>query len=204
MSGRRTAISVFGGIGTVILTGYYYRPLPLQPDNSSRNRKGFISSHALTDYANRPLPKLYDLCRHIVVAFQVTLSRFFMFYTGKFRIVDNESYHNFVKSIIARDSDTSVITISNHRCLLDDALLFSCLLPFWLNAQPRFLRYTLCAQEFCFDEKVAFSIKHSLSFKINSLFCRGVLLAPIWVSEKYYLFIEAAESSKVYCWTLLA
>jgi len=159
MKSRKIVIGSVNAMGILAITGLWYRPLPLPDSQENKTmpiqRNGFVSKHAITDNAIQAPPKIYDVCRRFVVAFQVSISRVFMFHLGKMRIVIDDNYKSFVHALVSKDCETAVITISNHRCLLDDAGLFSCLLPFWMNAQPRFLRYTLCAQEFCFSEKVS-------------------------------------------------
>jgi hypothetical protein len=154
-------IGSINAMGIVAITGLWYRPLPLPESQENKSmpvqRNGFVSKYALTENAIQTPPKIYTLCRHIVVAFQVSISRVFMFHFGKLRIDVDENYKSFVHALVNKDCETSVITVSNHRCLLDDAGLFSCLLPYWMNAQPRFLRNTLCAQEFCFSEQVRYT-----------------------------------------------
>ena len=157
-SGKVVIIGSINVMGIVAITGLWYRPLPLPDSQENKSmpiqRKGYVSKYVLTDNAIQTPPKIYDLCRRVVVAFQVSISRVFMFHLGSLRIVVDDNYKSFVHALVAKDCETSVITVSNHRCLLDDAGLFSCLLPYWMNAQPRFLRNTLCAQEFCFNEQV--------------------------------------------------
>ena len=47
-----------------------------------------------------------------------------------------------------------LLTISNHRSLMDDPMILSSILPFWVAIQPKYNRYSICAQEYCFNSKV--------------------------------------------------
>jgi len=148
---------VVGSLSSLAFTGWWFRPLPI-PDNALENsqieRKGFISRNTITDHANHPLPILFDLARHVTIAFQVSVSRFLLMNLGNFRIIVDSKYDDFIHLLLTKDSLTPIITVSNHRSIIDDPGLFASLLPYWMNIQPKFLRYTLCAQEYCFNEQV--------------------------------------------------
>ena len=47
-----------------------------------------------------------------------------------------------------------LLTISNHRSLMDDPMILSSILPFWVAIQPKYNRYSICAQEYCFNSNV--------------------------------------------------
>ncbi|KAL3805745.1 hypothetical protein ACHAW5_003825 [Stephanodiscus triporus] len=44
-----------------------------------------------------------------------------------------------------------LITVSNHRSLFNDPGVLSCLLPLPITKQPRYNRWALCSQEYCFN-----------------------------------------------------
>jgi len=44
-----------------------------------------------------------------------------------------------------------LVTVSNHRSLFDDPGVVSCLLPLPIAVQPRYNRWALCSQEYCFN-----------------------------------------------------
>jgi len=144
-----------GVISSVAFTGWC-RPLPI-PNNklekSKYERMGWISRYKITDHANHPLPILYDFARNLTIAFQVSLSRLLLMNLGKFQVISDSKYNEFIHLLLTKDTLTPVITVSNHRSIIDDPGVFACLLPYWMNVQPKFLRYTLCAQEYCFNEE---------------------------------------------------
>lgn len=144
----------FGSLSILVgFTGWWYRPLPLAEDLSLRRKRSpWASTSSISDRANKPPPFFYDLSRRLICALQVSLSRFMMFELGSFKIAEDKRYRYFLDSIVNRPKTTPIITVSNHRCTLDDVGVFPCLLPYWFNVQPRYLRYTLCAQEICFSE----------------------------------------------------
>ena len=139
------------GIISPFLVGWWYRPISIDESNKSK-RSGLMSKYGLPELADIHPPFLYEVGRKIVIFFQVSLSRIFLMYGGSFKLKEDDKYLKFLSYLKKRDSP--MITVSNHRSLLDDPLIFSCLTPFLLNIQPKFLRYNLCSQEYCFNEKV--------------------------------------------------
>lgn len=61
--------------------------------------------------------------------FVVSASWIYLYVGGSYRIIQDENYHKFVEVMKNREWDVPVITVSNHRSLLDDPLLLSALLP---------------------------------------------------------------------------
>ncbi len=151
---KRAILPLFGiaSIGNLL----YYRPLPNHDgDKGGPRRQGpWISKHTLSDFADQPLPIIYDICRHFIIFITVNVSRLFLYGTGKFKIKFNEKYYNFVNKVRHRDPGVPLITVSNHRSVYDDPPLFGALLPYWMNIQPKFNRYNMCSQEYCFNSKV--------------------------------------------------
>jgi hypothetical protein len=41
--------------------------------------------------------------------------------------------------------------VSNHRSMLDDPAMMSSILPLWMSVQPKYIRWSVCAQDFCFN-----------------------------------------------------
>lgn len=119
-------------------------------------REGMISRYTLSDYADQSEPVLFRIASRIAIFTTVCAARAFMTLAGQFAIKDDENYAYFLQQTVARKEGVPLITVSNHRSLLDEPTIFASLLPFWLNVQPKFLRYSLCAQEYCFYEKVLF------------------------------------------------
>lgn len=137
--------------------GWWWRPIP---DPMEGNHKGpirgeWMSKNLLTDFADEPKPLLYEIARHITVFITVTAARSFLVYGGDFNIKNDDKYANFIQNVYARSKDKPLLTVSNHRSLADDTTVFSSILPYWMNIQPKYLRYSLCAQEYCFNPMVS-------------------------------------------------
>lgn len=113
----------------------------------------FISPRNITDYAAIGRPLLYSLSSQIVILLQVTISRAYFYATGQFTVKTDDDYDYFVETVTSREKGVPLITVSNHRSVADDPLIMSCILPYHLNIQPRYLRYGLCSQEYCFNPK---------------------------------------------------
>lgn len=154
--GRLSALSI-GAVTTCIATGWWYRPLAdPKTDRIGPRREGtFISPRNITDYASVARPLLYRISSQMVILLQVSISRAYFYATGRLAIKkdDNGNYDYFVESVTNRGKDVPLITVSNHRSVADDPLIMSCILPYHLNIQPRYLRYGLCSQEYCFNPK---------------------------------------------------
>ena len=66
---------------------------------------------------------------YVSTALVVCACRFFLYGLGKFEIKDDEHYRNFVEKCLNRDSRTPIITLPNHRSLMDDPMVLASLLP---------------------------------------------------------------------------
>lgn len=80
----------------------------------------------------------------------VSLSKLFLTFAGNFAIKSDSNYNEFYNALKS-PSLTPILTVSNHRSLLDDPLVLSSLIPWYMNIQPKYLRWALCAQEYCFQ-----------------------------------------------------
>jgi monolysocardiolipin acyltransferase len=131
---------------------YWYRPKSDhgRAHESIRDGDYFISTHNAYETDITKESPFLSAARRTVVFLQANIGRFFMMHLGRFRIVPDEHYAKFVEAVCQRPAGTPLLTVSNHRSLVDDIFLFSCLLPYRLNTQPRFLRWTVCSQEYCF------------------------------------------------------
>lgn len=122
-------------------------------DTLGPRREGFISARSITDYSSIGRPFLFDISSRMVIGLQVTISRIYFYLTGRFAIRESDEYDQFVNTVINREKGVPLITVSNHRSVADDPLIMSCILPYHLNIQPKYLRYGLCSQEYCFNPK---------------------------------------------------
>ena len=99
-----------------------------------------------------PFPQLlYHVGQHLVVFSCTTVSRVFMYLGGRFRVKEDDHYGTFVARVRRRDPGVPLITVSNHRSMLDDPALVASVLPLSMSYQPKYLRWGVCAQEFCFN-----------------------------------------------------
>jgi hypothetical protein len=145
---------------TTIATGWWYRPEPLpvgwmDKENHWRNK--------LADNANEKIPILVEFSRKVVLFLGVNIFRTVMFYWGDCKIQFDDNYFSFVSAVKCRLHQQPLITVSNHRSLLDDVTIFSSLFPYWMNIQPKFIRNSVCAQEYCFNSNVSFVMQRRVS-----------------------------------------
>ena len=147
---RRLYKPILGlSIGGSLSTIYMYRPLPDPKDGRGPIRSGpFISSSLALESPSI----LYDIGQKIIVFLTVTITRTFLKAGGTFDIIMDDNYYNFIDKTISRHKSQPLITISNHRSMFDDPSILSSLLPYWYNIQPKYLRWNVCSQEFCFND----------------------------------------------------
>ena len=81
----------------------------------------------------------------------VSASSLFMNFGGNFKIKNDENYRNFLRHALRRDEGTALITVANHRSIMDDPVLMANLVPYWYGIQPRFIRWNICTQNMCFQ-----------------------------------------------------
>lgn len=141
---------------TPIVCIWYFRPLA--NSNSDINgpiRHGWMSKYSIADSrSGRLMPFLYDIGRHAIIFTTVNVTRLYLNMFGDIKLKTDDHYFHFIKNVTNRSLETPLLTVSNHRSLLDDPPLFSCILPYWLNIQPRYNRFNLCSQEYCFNDKI--------------------------------------------------
>ena len=155
----RSVISVVpaGMVATLV----YHRPLPDPLDKNDDKYNGadrkaylFTSKYSLSDTASLSPSILYQISQQVVVFSCVNIARFVMYSFGQFKIIQDDNYSNFVAKIQYKPSNQSIITVTNHRSMFDDPFLTSSLLPYKMSIMSKYLRYSLCAQEFCFNSRV--------------------------------------------------
>ena len=66
---------------------------------------------------------------YVSTGLMVCVCRAFLFGLGTCDIKDDEHYRNFVERSLNRDSRTPIITLPNHRSLMDDPMVLASLLP---------------------------------------------------------------------------
>lgn len=59
----------------------------------------------------------------------VTLARVFLYVCSSFKIYDDEHYETFLNQIQYRKKGVPLITVSNHRSVLDDPCILGSILP---------------------------------------------------------------------------
>lgn len=148
--------SSLGGVVGILAVGWRNRPLTLESVNnpSKPERNGWMAKQFFTDNADQELNLALKIARQCTIAFGVSLLRLYLQLAGDFRIIEDGNYYNFLELVKKREGSRPLLTISNHRSLIDDPGVLSNILPFHMNIQPRYVRYSLCAQEYCFNAKV--------------------------------------------------
>lgn len=95
---------------------------------------------------------------------------------GTYDIADDAAYRRFLETVLGgggRRPDQGLLTVSNHRSLFDDPGVVSCLLPLPLAIQPRYNRWGLCSQEYCFSDALPGLVKGYIGAGQVLPICRG-------------------------------
>jgi len=131
------------------------------------------------------VPILLSWARSISIGVTTLAIRILMNTYGRYEIKDDVHYHEFLKDVLERDMDTDgegsrrnerrqgLLTISNHRSLFDDPGIVSCLLPLPQAIQPKYNRWGICSQEYCFNDALPGIIKGYLGAGQVLPICRG-------------------------------
>ena len=131
--------------------------------------------------SNNDEPILLHLARWISIGVTTVAIRLLMTTYGQYTIVEDENYLHFLQTVLDDDRTSSLllpddevekndpkrkqrrrrgmITVSNHRSLFDDPGVVSCLLPLHIAIQPRYNRWGICSQEYCFNSALPGLIK---------------------------------------------
>jgi len=130
--------------------------------------------------SNNDEPILLHLARWISIGVTTVAIRLLMTTYGQYTIVEDENYLHFLQTVLDDDRASSLplpdevekndpkrkqrrrrgmITVSNHRSLFDDPGVVSCLLPLHIAIQPRYNRWGICSQEYCFNSALPGLIK---------------------------------------------
>jgi len=155
----------------------YYRPLAHSPTENdianARSTKGVISGPSRKDelfcsedlpyFSREETPVLLSIAQRISIGFTTLAIRLFMNTYGQYHITNDEHYNHFLKLVLGGDGrkekNQAIITVSNHRSLFDDPGVVSCLLPLWIGIQPKYNRWGICSQEYCFGDIIPSIIK---------------------------------------------
>ena len=131
------------------------------------------------------VPILLSWARSISIGVTTLAIRLLMNTYGKYEIKDDIHYREFLKAVLERDMDAKnngegsaherqgLLTISNHRSLFDDPGIVSCLLPLQQAIQPKYNRWGICSQEYCFNDALPGIIKGYLGAGQVLPICRG-------------------------------
>lgn len=155
----------------------YYRPLPMSDsslpppghDKHEREEKDIdINLHAIDRkgeifcsdeppaFSRDDTPVLLGIAQKLSIGITTVVIRLFMNTYGEYSIHDNEHYEHFVKLVLGgkgrKENKQGLLTVSNHRTLFDDPGVVSCLLPLWIGVQPKYNRWGICSQEYCFSD----------------------------------------------------
>jgi hypothetical protein len=162
---------IFGSLSLsscyVFSDALWYRPLPdSRTDDNGPNHAlhTYVTKKSLSDMNKDDIPLSIRTLRTVITFFSINIFRCYMYSAGDVIIINDNRYRNFVSKVISRKNGQSLITVSNHRSIFDDPGLYSTLLPYCMSIQNRYLRWSICSQEYCFNHRVSglFS-SHSLT-----------------------------------------
>jgi monolysocardiolipin acyltransferase len=169
-------------------TAWYYRPIAAGSESKETFFRS-SSLSALTNNRNNKdsnhdnEPILLHLARYISIGVTTVAIRLLMTTYGQYTIVEDENYFHFLNTVLDADDRRCIlppsvesnnpqqqqsqqqqrrrgmITVSNHRSLFDDPGVISCLLPLHIAIQPRYNRWGICSQEYCFNTSLPGIIK---------------------------------------------
>ena len=141
--------------GSTVAAAYVYRPLPSgkRHEGSVRGLEKMSSSTSLSDETYTS-PFLIWLGRAWLTPLIVTMSRVFLRGANTFSTRKDDNYWDFIDAVTARGPERALVTVSNHRSLMDDPPLISNILPYHVGIQPRYLRFGACAEEFCYNDSL--------------------------------------------------
>mmetsp|Transcript_22849 Transcript_22849/g.49433 ORF Transcript_22849/g.49433 Transcript_22849/m.49433 type:complete len:428 (+) Transcript_22849:305-1588(+) len=166
-------------------SAWYYRPIadtntkskqPILENNNDRANESFCAPYTSPPWSRERVPILLEWARRISIGVTTVAIRLLMTTYGKYEIKDDEHYHNFLETVLGgndRIPNQGLITVSNHRSLFDDPGIVSCLLPLPISIQPKYNRWALCSQEYCFNDALPGLIKGYIGAGQVLPICRG-------------------------------
>jgi hypothetical protein len=144
--------TVIGGFAV----GWWYRPTSDESnDPLGPQRTGYMSQYSLTDMADKNKPFLYQLASDLVLLSTTLVARTFLYNLGTCTIKEDDNYESFLQLVSDRKKGVPLITVSNHRSLIDDPVILSGILPWQYAYQPKLSRNAICTQEYVFVKKVS-------------------------------------------------
>lgn len=183
---RYTKYGAVGLFTASMTSAWYYRPvaddscLPNTPSDDvqkslgpDRSTQTFCSSETSPPWSRSHAPFLLGCARAISIGATTLAIRLLMTTYGQYDIRDDEHYHNFMEAVLKRNSQQGLITISNHRSLFDDPGIVSCLLPLHIAIQPKYNRWGICSQEYCFNDALPGLVKGYIGAGQVLPICRG-------------------------------
>ena len=173
----------FGRIGagcilTSMTAAWYYRPLPIKDEKqyAAPNRSAeFFCSDRLYP-VREDTPFLLSMARGLSIGITTIAIRLVMNTYGSYELDTNdEHYVNFLETVLGsrRNPGQGMLTVSNHRSLFDDPGVVSCILPLWVGIRPKFNRWGICSQEYCFNDVLPGIIKGYIGAGQVLPICRG-------------------------------
>lgn len=173
----RTSVRVGAGSMLTAFTGaWYYRPLAANEDGTMPDRsKQFFCSHE-NPYTRENTPFLLTMARGLSISITTIAIRLFMNTYGSYELdANDENYIQFLDAVLGADrvSSQGIVTVSNHRSLFDDPGVVSCILPLWVGIQPKYNRWGICSQEYCFNDALPGLIKGYMGAGQVLPICRG-------------------------------
>ena len=152
-----------------------------------RSKEFFCAPYASPPWNREHVPILLEWARRISIGFTTLAIRILMNTYGQYTIEEDVHYHAFLDAVLGgnynnnhgqkrgagRASNQGLITVSNHRSLFDDPGIISCLLPLNIAIQPKFNRWGICSQEYCFNDALPGWIKGYIGAGQVLPICRG-------------------------------
>ena len=147
-----------------------------QQVESDRTNEVFCAPYTSPPWSREHVPILLEWARRISIGATTIAIRLLMNTYGKYEIEDDKHYHNFLETVLGgngRTPNQGMITVSNHRSLFDDPGIVSCLLPLPIAIQPKYNRWAICSQEYCFNDALPGLIKGYIGAGQVLPICRG-------------------------------
>lgn len=174
--GRNSARVGAGSILAAFTGAWYYRPLASNEDGSMPDRSKHWFCSTINPYTRDSTPFILSVARGLSISITTIAIRLFMNSYGSYELDTNDdNYIQFLNSVLGSDrkSGQGIITVSNHRSLFDDPGVVSCILPLWVGIQPKYNRWGICSQEYCFNDVLPGIIKGYIGAGQVLPICRG-------------------------------